>query len=128
MPSKFDDCANGFAVEVSSQPDYERTFNPDVFYDELEIIQELRKYVLSTYDQHYVGDAESLSRPIQMLDMWESIGSREDVAITCKNLAMKYMARFGKKGGRNKKDYLKAMHYIVLAWHFTDFDSDQIGE
>ena len=28
--------------------------------------------------------------------------------------AIKYLARFGKKNGRNRKDLLKAIHYIIL--------------
>ena len=32
----------------------------------------------------------------------------------CQSNAIKYLARFGKKNGRNRKDLLKAIHYIVL--------------
>ena len=32
--------------------------------------------------------------------------------------------RYGKKGGHNRKDLLKAVHYIVLLAHFTEGDSN----
>ena len=32
--------------------------------------------------------------------------------------------RYGKKEGHNKKDLLKAIHYIVLLWHFTQEPQD----
>jgi hypothetical protein len=47
--------------------------------------------------------------------MWESLGSAET---TCRDTAIKYLARYGKKDGRNRKDLLKAIHYIVLMMHY----------
>jgi hypothetical protein len=32
---------------------------------------------------------------------------------------LKYIMRYGKKDGFNKKDLLKVIHYTVLLWHFT---------
>ena len=59
---------------------------------------------------------------IQTIDMWESMGS---VDTTCRDTAMKYLSRYGKKEGYNKKDLLKAIHYIVLLWYFTqDMEND----
>ncbi len=34
--------------------------------------------------------------------------------------AIKYLCRFGKKDGRNRKDLLKAIHYIVLLMNSED--------
>ena len=34
--------------------------------------------------------------------------------------AIKYLARYGKKNGKNRKDLLKAIHYIVLLMSSED--------
>jgi hypothetical protein len=38
----------------------------------------------------------------------------------CQANAIKYLARFGKKNGRNRADLLKAVHYIVLLMNSED--------
>lgn len=75
-------------------------------YDEDINLQKVQQYIDSTYDQHYVGNGD-----IQTVDFWESLGSLET---TARDTAIKYLARYGKKGGRNEKDLLKAIHYIIL--------------
>jgi hypothetical protein len=69
-------------------------------------LAKVQTYVDSTYGQHYVGNGD-----IQTVDFWESLGSLET---TARDTAIKYLARYGKKGGRNEKDLLKAIHYILL--------------
>ena len=83
-------------------------FNEDKF------IKEVEKYIKGTYDQHYVGKKE-----VQTIDVWETLGS---IDTTCRDTAIKYLMRYGKKGGHNRKDLLKAVHYIVLLAHFTEGD------
>lgn len=75
-------------------------------YEEDKAMAKIREYINSTYGQHYVGNGD-----IQTVDFWESLGSLET---TCRDTAIKYLARYGKKGGRNPKDLLKAVHYIIL--------------
>ena len=70
----------------------------------------------STYNQHYVGKKE-----VQTIDVWETLGS---IDTTCRDTAIKYLMRYGKKGGHNRKDLLKAVHYIVLLAHFTSGDDN----
>lgn len=69
-------------------------------------MEKIQAYIDGTYGQHYVGNGE-----IQTVDFWESLGSLET---TARDTAIKYLARYGKKGGRNEKDLLKAIHYIIL--------------
>lgn len=83
----------------------------EVKYNEQAILKEISEYVLSTYSQHYVGNGG-----YQTIDVWDTLGSVES---TCRDTAIKYLMRFGKKGGKNKKDLLKAVHYIVLLMHFS---------
>jgi hypothetical protein len=69
-------------------------------------LKEIEDYVKSTYGEHYVGEAE-----LQVIDLLESLGS---IDTFCRDTALKYMARYGKKSGKNKKDLLKAIHYLLL--------------
>jgi len=80
-------------------------------FREDKILIDALKYINGTYQQHYVGKEE-----IQTIDVWDSLGS---VDTTARDTAIKYLMRYGKKDGHNKKDLMKAIHYIVLLYHFT---------
>tara|TARA_R110001632_G_scaffold171343_1_gene290540 strand:- start:556 stop:831 length:276 start_codon:yes stop_codon:yes gene_type:complete len=86
-------------------------------YNEDVNIELVKDYIDSTYGQHYVGNKE-----IQTVDFWESLGSLDT---TCRDTAIKYLARYGKKNGRNKKDLLKAIHYIILMMYAQDKDESE---
>ena len=75
-------------------------------YNEPKILLEKSKYLEGTYDQHYVGNKD-----IQTVDFWHSLGSLDT---TARDNAIKYLARYGKKSGKNRKDLIKAIHYIIL--------------
>ena len=82
-------------------------------YNEDKILEHLKEYIESTYSQHYTkGD-------FQIQDVFENIGIAEEF---CRGAAIKYLIRFGKKNGKNSKDLLKCMHYIVLMFHYCEFD------
>jgi len=85
---------------------------PKFRYNEDKFIEEVASYIESTYDGHYVGKEE-----LQTTDVWHTLGS---VDTTCRDTAIKYLMRYGKKDGYNKKDLMKAVHYIVLLNHFTE--------
>lgn len=88
-------------------------------YNEDRILQEALEYVASTYTGHYSGTDD-----VQLFDYWQSLGILTPVAI---GTSMKYLARFGKKEGKNKKDLLKAMHYIVLAMYSEFYANEQFA-
>jgi hypothetical protein len=46
----------------------------------------------------------------------------------CQANAIKYLARYGKKGGKNRKDLLKALHYAILLMYFEDDLAGQEGD
>ena len=75
-------------------------------YNEEEILNEVKKYVESTYNQHYVNGND-----IQVNDLIMAIGHGESAYISN---AIEYLARYGKKDGRNVKDLYKAIHNIIL--------------
>jgi len=74
-------------------------------YDEKKILKEIEEYIEKTYGEHYS------SKDIQIQDLFQSIGIASDF---CRGNAMKYLARFGKKNGKNESDLFKAVHYIIL--------------
>ena len=81
-------------------------------YEEDLTLKEVEQYLTSTYQAHYT----SKESKTQTLDLIESIGDAE--AFTRSN-AIKYLSRFGKKGGKSKLDILKAIHYCILLYHFS---------
>lgn len=81
-------------------------------YNEDINMSRIQEYINGTYGQHYVGNGD-----IQTVDFWESLGTLES---TSRDTAIKYLARYGKKEGRNPKDLLKAVHYILLMMYAAD--------
>lgn len=98
---------------VDEGHDYSRTpWN----YMEDKIVDDFYDYLKSTYGQHYATEEKDL----QCFDAWIAMG---DATPTFRNTAIKYLWRYGKKGGNNKKDLLKAMHYVLLCLyndHYKD--------
>lgn len=82
-------------------------------YNEGKIIEEIKAHVDKTYGAHYMSD------DLQAFDAWIALGE-ESSAATFRNTALKYLWRYGKKGGKNKEDLLKAVHYLILAI-YVDF-------
>lgn len=85
---------------------------PQWKYDEGKILDDLRKYLSSTYGQHYTSE----NTGAQAIDIWEANGS---VVETCRDTAIKYLMRYGKKKGYNEEDLLKAFHYIVFMMYYS---------
>lgn len=78
-------------------------------YNEPSILRSIRDYLDSTYQQHYSG------KGVQVLDLLES---SECVSGYLRGSAIKYLSRYGKKGGKNPKDLMKAVHCTMLLMHF----------
>ena len=85
-------------------------------YNEDKILADIQQYIESTYNQHYVGKDS-----IQTIDVWDSLDMADQM---CQGTAIKYLMRFGRKDGYNKKDLLKAIHYIVLLMYFAGGKED----
>ena len=80
-------------------------------YEEDKGIADLKNYVTSTYRGHYTSEQNNT----QTLDLIQSVG---DAASFCRTNAIKYLARYDKKGSA-KNDILKAMHYCLLLYYFS---------
>jgi len=80
-------------------------------YGEGIILAELEKHIKSTYTSHYTNAQDD----IQTIDVFAHRGT---LATTSIDNAIKYLMRYGKKNGKQEKDLIKAMHYLVLATAF----------
>ena len=79
-------------------------------YNEDDTLSEMMEYIVGTYSEHY-GDQN-----IQIQDVFDQMDIVEDFT---RGAAMKYLFRFGKKEGKNKKDLLKCLHYVILLYHYS---------
>lgn len=81
-------------------------------YNEENLLNELKEYIASTYNQHYsAGDDK-----IQTLDLIEACGDGEAF---CRSNILKYASRYDKKGSA-RHDLMKVLHYGVLLLNFND--------
>jgi len=80
-------------------------------YAEDKIINDLKAYIDATYSQHYKTGAQD-DDTLQCFDAWIAL---DDATPTFRNTALKYLWRYGKKGGSNQADLMKALHYVMLA-------------
>jgi len=86
-------------------------------YNEEQILNELKDYIIRTYNQHYsAGDDK-----IQTLDLIEACGDGEAF---CRSNILKYASRYDKKGTA-RRDIMKILHYAVLLMHFNDKNSQK---
>ena len=76
-------------------------------YGEEKIINEIKTYLESTYQQHYSTTDEGF----QVQDILRHLNINKDF---CQANAIKYLCRYVKKNGYNRTDLLKAVHYIIL--------------
>lgn len=75
------------------------------YYEDM-IIKDFKDYIDKTYGEHYKAET------LDCFDAWIARGSATTTFI---DTAEKYIWRYGKKDSSNKKDLMKAMHYIMLA-------------
>ena len=83
------------------------------FHQIEKIVKEIHDYIKGTYGEHYSTTKDGF----QVQDMLRHLNIDKDF---CQANAIKYLCRFGKKAGRNRKDLLKAVHYIVLLMSSED--------
>lgn len=81
-------------------------------YNEPELLRQLGECVAGTYGQHYVG-----SDNVQSMDLIFSGGHADGF---CVGNVIKYALRYGKKGGYNRDDLMKVLHYGLLLLHNHD--------
>ena len=85
----------------------------DYKYNEGRLLKELTSYIDSTYDQHY-----SLNK-YQATEFVIDAGHGEGF---CIGNVLKYAQRYGKKGGKNRADLLKVLHYGLIQLYIHDME------
>jgi hypothetical protein len=92
----------------------------DYKYNEPKSLEEIIKYIDSTYDQHYSqGDIQTTEF---IIDSGHGVGH-------CIGNIMKYAQRYGKKGSPAdwKKDMIKAIHYGIIMLHVHDLEQRKVN-
>lgn len=82
-------------------------------YGEGDVLDEAIEYIKSTYGKHYTNE----NNDVQTLDIFAARGTMAD---TCIDNSIKYLMRYGKKNGHNKKDLQKVLHYVILALAYEE--------
>ena len=88
----------------------------DYKFSEDKTLNELEKYIDSTYDMHY-----SKSK-FQATEFIIDSGHGEGF---CIGNILKYAQRYGKKNGKNRADLLKVIHYAIIALNINNGESDE---
>ena len=83
----------------SKKPEVDYKFNED------KVLNTLKIYIDSTYNQHYRTDK------IQATEFIIDSGMGEGF---CLGNVIKYAKRYGKKAGKNELDLLKIIHYTII--------------
>ena len=82
-------------------------------FNEVALLDQLREYIDKTYDEHY--STSKIQTTEFILDQGLGIGF-------CVGNCIKYLQRYGKKDGYNRKDILKAIHYAIILLHTHDLE------
>ena len=85
----------------------------DYKYNENNILIELQEYIDKTYDEHYSH------KNFQATEFVIDSGHGEGF---CIGNILKYAQRYGKKGGKNRDDLLKVIHYGIIALYVNDHE------
>ena len=80
-------------------------------YNEPALLEEISDYIDNTYNQHYSMNNFQATEFI--------IDSGMGEGFTLGNV-MKYSQRYGKKGGYNRNDLLKVLHYALIQLYVHD--------
>ena len=75
-------------------------------YNEDLTMKEVKKYIDATYNKHYSHNK------FQATEFIIDSGHGEGF---CIGNILKYAQRYGKKGGKNRDDLLKVIHYGIIA-------------
>ena len=85
----------------------------DYKYDEDKALTELKTYIDNTYNEHYSKNK------FQATEFIIDGGHGEGF---CIGNILKYAQRYGKKGGKNRDDLLKVIHYGIIALYVNDHE------
>jgi hypothetical protein len=87
-------------------------------YDEKKFVDILMKYIDTTYNEHYSGKYQATD---MIIDAGHGTGF-------CIGNIIKYAKRYGKKGGYNRNDLMKIIHYTIIEMHIQDLEEKKEKE
>jgi len=90
-------------------------------YNEYALIEELHKHIKETYKQHYSDPNSGRQALEDIIDEGHGEGY-------CWGNMRKYLKRYGKKGGRNRMDLIKLLHYGILLVYVHDLEQKATEE
>ena len=116
-PENYDEIMDesGFPIGYAGKLKNEK--NISYKYAEDRIISDFKAYIDNTYGEHYKTENN-----IQAFDSWIALG---DSTPTFRNTAIKYLWRYGKKSGNNKKDLMKTLHYVLMCLYVDHYKDDK---
>ena len=85
--------------------------SPNYVFDEESYLKEIKDGIDKTYDAHYAQNK------IQSTEFIADAGHGEGF---CIGNIIKYAQRYGKKGGYNREDLKKIIHYAIIMLHIHD--------
>jgi hypothetical protein len=88
-------------------------------YSEDKLLKEIQNYIDSTYTEHYANGLDGIQTTEFIIDNGDGIGFTRGNVI-------KYAQRYGKKGGYNRKDILKIIHYAIILLHVHDLEREKV--
>ena len=88
----------------------------DYKFNEGNLLGEFTQYVNGTYNEHYSKNKFQATEFI--------IDGGHGEGFTIGN-CMKYLQRYGKKEGKNRKDIMKVLHYALIALHVHDLENEE---
>jgi len=83
-------------------------------YNESELLKEFKQYIDNTYSEHYSMNKFQATEFI--------IDSGHGEGFTVGNV-LKYAQRYGKKGGKNRQDIMKVLHYSLMLLYVHDTET-----
>ena len=87
----------------------------DYVFNEDNIIKELHALIDKTYESHYAQNK------IQSTEFITDAGHGEGF---CMGNIMKYAKRFGRKGGKNRADLMKILHYGIIMLYVESINDE----
>ena len=85
-------------------------------FDEDKIMKEVKEHIDKTYEGHYNKNK------FQATEFIIDGGHGEGF---CIGNIMKYAQRYGKKGGKNRRDLLKVIHYGIIALYINEMEEGE---
>ena len=88
----------------------------DYKFKENIILDDVKKYIDETYSSHYSKSKKQTTEII--IDQGHGTGF-------CMGNILKYAQRYGRKGGKNRADLMKILHYGIIMLHLHDTESEE---